>query len=530
MMRKLIVLFLLTLLTTAVFAGGTQDGGSSSGTDAAQPLSVNSMPIVDPPGSYTLSIAMQDTGFQGTSYNDNMAVHQRLQEVTGINLDWQVSPGGQWAQTVRIRLASGQDLPDLVRVPGTPGDAIRYADDGLILPLKDMINSYAPNIVKMFEEYPALKKGHIAPDGEIYFMANYITGLPNGLGVTIRMDWLDKLGLDMPETIDEWYTALKAFKENDLNGEGAGNIIPYGGHLDYFLSGFGMTSSRNQRYWYDGSGNVYFFAMHPRFKEYLTFLNKLYSEGLLDPMYGAGQSTIGQLRDQNRVAVATGWPGSQDVFDMRLLNLDVPDVNWIYALPPKDENGNHTLQVLNTCRNTSRWGITKDAKDESVVMRFLDYTYAAQDGVRLLHMGFEGEQWELVDGVAKFKDTMFNDPKYNYVAQLRLVGAFTAYMDSQSLEFNLARYQGKFVSGLRDIEAAAVAASYPVVTPTIDEQEKVINLSEDITSTIDEMTVLFVTGKEPLENFDKFINTLKGMGIEELQELYSQQYKRFLQG
>lgn len=87
---------------------------------------------------------------------------------------------------------------------------------------EDLIEKNAPNIMNMFEKYPIIRKVLTAPDGEIYNLAEvFIEGnevAPKSL--IIRKDWLDKLNLEIPETIDDWYTVMKAFKEQDPNGNG----------------------------------------------------------------------------------------------------------------------------------------------------------------------------------------------------------------------------------------------------------------------------------------------------------------------
>ena len=539
MAKRIIVITLCLFFACLLFAAGGQEEGGAASTTQAKPQGTepNTMPIVEP-GSYTLTIAQPDTWWTETSYNNDLPVWQAIQERTGITVNWEVHPGNQAETNLQIRLASGQNLPDLIHLPGGVGDSVRYAQDELILPMNDLIQYYAPNIQKLFGKYPDLKKGHIAPDGEIYFLANYITGLPNGLGVLLRRDFVEAVGEELPETIDDWYRLLTKFKNTDLNGEGAGDVIPFGGHLGYFLSGFGMVSCNfgqvnnvnATQYWSDENGDVYFFALHPRFKEFLEFCNTLYEEELMDPMYGAGESMIGTLRQQNKVACYTAYPGGQGPHDAQLDRLGFPDADHLTILPPKDENGQSKLSVLNFCRNTQRWSITKDAADPKVVMKFLDYTYASTEGTRYLMCGFEGEQYDIVDGVLQFKEEMFTNPNYNIIALLRQIGAFECYMDCQPAEFNNARLKGKFKEALVAIDESGIAARYPIIIPTADEQEEIVNLSQDINSYIDEMTILFVTGRKPLSEFDDFIEELKGMGIDDLIEIYQGQYDRYTHG
>lgn len=118
-------------------------------------------------------------------------------------------------QEFNLVLASN-DLPDVwmnnwLNFPGGPKRAI---DQGYILRLNDIIDKYAPNFKKVLQENPQIAKDIRTDEGDYYafpfirseFDKTYV-------GPIIRKDWLDELGLPVPETIDEWYTVLKAFKE-----------------------------------------------------------------------------------------------------------------------------------------------------------------------------------------------------------------------------------------------------------------------------------------------------------------------------
>ncbi|MGV2788079.1 ABC transporter substrate-binding protein, partial [Clostridium perfringens] len=107
-------------------------------------------------------------------------------------------------------------------------ELVNYGTDGTILPLEDLIDQYAPNLKALLDRRPDIKSSITAPDGHIY-------GLPsweeNNLGTNpffhvINKKWLDKLGLKMPQTLDEYTEALAAFKTQDPNGNGKADEIP----------------------------------------------------------------------------------------------------------------------------------------------------------------------------------------------------------------------------------------------------------------------------------------------------------------
>jgi putative aldouronate transport system substrate-binding protein len=522
------VLALLLVTASLVYAGGGREAAGTRTSAGVQPLNTHGLPIVEP-GSVTLSFAVQDVGGQFVSL-DEAPVWQLVQEITGVTIDWQLSPDANAYDTsMMTRLAAGQSLPDLLRIPGSVSDAVRYAHEGLLIPMDDLIETYGPNIQRLYEENPSIEASSRTPEGQIYFLINYLLGNENANLTAVRQDWLDALSIDAPTTAEEWHHVLKTVKESDVNSTGRDDIIAYGGYIDYFLSAFGMTS-RGGYYWYDDNDRVYFYAMHPQFREYLEFAHKLYRDGLLDPMYGSGQSMVAELVPQNRIFAFNAWAAEPELRDAELKAAGFANANFEYLIPPTTPDGHLSFSTLNVARNTQRYGITKDSRYPEVAMRFYDFIYASEQGTRLTLAGIEGEDWYIDEGgKLQFTDLAIRNPSYNLIGYLRTHrGAFVTPMDLQTAEFNDARIGGKFAVNLQRIQDSGGNAQYPVIVPTAEEQERDAVLFTDIKSHIDEMTIRFVTGARSLATFDEFVRTLRSLQIEELTEIYQKQYDRFL--
>lgn len=95
--------------------------------------------------------------------------------------------------------------------PGGPEKAIK---DNVIIELNDLIDQHAPNIKKYLDENPEIAKQVKTDSGVLYVVPSIGIGTVNTFsGPLVRKDWLDDLGLQTPETIDEWTTMLRSFKE-----------------------------------------------------------------------------------------------------------------------------------------------------------------------------------------------------------------------------------------------------------------------------------------------------------------------------
>ena len=154
----------------------------------------------------------------GTPFNEDWEVWKEIEKETGVKLKGVVaSSNSDYSTAFQNMVASGQ-LADIIACEST-SDLEKLGKDGGMLPLNDLIDEYAPNIKKMLEEDPNFKYQATAEDGNIY---NIPLGkeLQSSQFYWIRQDWLDKLGLAVPTTVDELHDVLLAFKNNDPNGNG----------------------------------------------------------------------------------------------------------------------------------------------------------------------------------------------------------------------------------------------------------------------------------------------------------------------
>lgn len=218
---------------------------------------------------------------------------KKAEEAAGVKIEWD-EVTADWDQKKKPMLASG-DIPDFIVGPNAVTDAEFAQFPGLFEDLSQHLDAL-PNIKRMFDEHPETKALSTQPDGKIYGLSKYQRYWPKtATRQFINKTWLDNLGLDVPTTWDELYDVLLAFKNEDANGNGDPNDeipmdwAPVGtGGFGYFhptvlLGSLGITIE-------GGGGQGYFvedaqvknFFVDERYKEFVMFLNKLYSAGLIN--------------------------------------------------------------------------------------------------------------------------------------------------------------------------------------------------------------------------------------------------------
>lgn len=274
MTKKLIFLVLLLCLALPALA---QD---------VQPWTISEEPLTAEP--VTLRIVAQKAGPLTPNF-DQMQLLQWAEQQTNVKIEWTNIANADYQERKNLILASN-DLPDAFWNTGfNDFDIVTYGQNGVLIPLEDLIDQHAPNLKQIFEERPAIKQAVTAPDGHIYTLP-FTTEM--GIGAvpffySINTAWLDKLGLDMPTTLDELHDVLTAFKTQDPNGNGQADEIPFSFMFNWwcadisdFFGAFGMPDNAQHRIVRDGQ--VIFTAVQPEYKEAIQYFNGWVNEGLID--------------------------------------------------------------------------------------------------------------------------------------------------------------------------------------------------------------------------------------------------------
>ena len=164
------------------------------------------------------------TNAPATSTQDpnERVIFQRMEEQTNVHIDWTCFVSDQFSDKKNLALAQFGNLPDgLFNAGMSDYDLLRYAKQGIIIPLENLIDKYMPNLQAVFEKYPEYRTMCTAPDGHIYSFP-WIEQLGSGKEAIqaigdipyINKKWLDYLGLEIPTTTDELEQVLIQFRDH----------------------------------------------------------------------------------------------------------------------------------------------------------------------------------------------------------------------------------------------------------------------------------------------------------------------------
>lgn len=281
-MKKL--LSLLMMLTMIVSAGAMAEELANINTDSM-------WPIVNEPISVT--IAAIPHGGATIDVNHFWQI-EYIARRSNLEIEWNIIDPSASDERVSLMLNSG-DMPDAIWFPGFgTADILEYGVyGGLLYPINELME-YTPNFNAFLEKYPALKSAITASDGNIYGFPSYSgEDLNVGPRQYIRKDWLEQAGMERPTTLDELYEMLLYFRDNDMDGDGdATNEIPWGmswtengDNRAYVLNAYGYAVSGTNNLtlkYQNGKAKPVYIPYDEDYQNYLNFMNKLWTEGLID--------------------------------------------------------------------------------------------------------------------------------------------------------------------------------------------------------------------------------------------------------
>jgi putative aldouronate transport system substrate-binding protein len=514
---------------------GSSPAVEPSGSSPAESETPADGKIVSSPLTLTYYVAMGTPAPGMKSFND-MAAYQETEKKTGIHIDFQHPAVGQEKNQFNLLMSSG-NYPDVIQWGwgDYPGGGVGAMNSGAIIPLNDYIEQYAPNLSKLLADNPELKKVISTDDGRI-FAFPFLRADPylrTYFGLAIRQDWLDKLKLQMPTTVEEWHTVLKAFKEKDPNGNGKADEIPLLikkdtmlGFSNIFLNAWGISGRFNLQ-----DGKIVYGPIQPEYKEVLQTMRTWYDEGLIDRDYAATDDKqkdakwTGELLGASELAVGGGIGKYTNA--MKGKN---PDFKILGAPYPTLAKGDKpVLGQRDPIFNSVGAAITKDNKHIVETVKWLDYKYS-EEGSLLFNFGIEGKSYEMIDGYPKYTDEIMKNP--DGLAFAAAIGRYAVPFGGPFVQDK--RYQEQNASLPQQQNALSTWMDVdnenwlPPLSFTNDESARITAIMTDIYTYRDEMFDKFVMGLEPIDNFDNFVKTIQGMGLQEALDIHQAAYERFL--
>lgn len=465
--------------------------------------------------------------------NEELPMFEELEKRTNTKLSFMTPPVGQEKEQFNLIVASGE-YPDIfidMWTDYTGGGAKALADQ-VIISLNDLIDQHAPNIKKAMEEYPSAFKYVTNNQGEIYGIPMIYTDKMQQItwGPQLRKDWLDDLGLSVPETVDEYYQVLKAFR--DEKGATAPFTITFKHLKDgKFLAGaYGVSTD-----FYQEDDVIKYGPIQPGYKDYLKTLNQWYEEGLLDPDFMTIDDATRSAKILNEQA-GMSWAPSKG--GLAAWNQSLQEKNseaTIIGVPYASLNKGEIVNIgkINPDGNMSA-AISSTCKDPEEAIKFLDYMFS-DEGRLLMNFGIEGESYNIVDGEPVISDLILKSEDMSVLSKMNLYATsaegnagIATIVDQRYLE-QINAVTPHVTEALETwANSNTFSGEIPGIIPDSEDSAKYASVMNEVVTYVDEMFLKFVTGQESIdEKFGDYVKEIEKKGIAQAAEIMQKAYDEF---
>ena len=469
---------------------------------------------------------------------DTLKFFVEMENKTNISFTFDTPASEVFEEKKNLALAGG-NYPDVFFGAGlTNAQQIKYGmDEKILIPLDDLIENYGPNIKKMFEEHPEVKQSITAPDGHIYALPNFNEGsLAKTPTWWYNGEWLEELGIsadELPTTTEEFYELLKRFKTEDPNGNGETDEIPFtfitNSNLDYLdpnlyiLPAFGVNSPRI----YVEGGTVKYGALEANYKEYLKYMNRLFSEELIDPEWATQDDSarIGKAKANTVGIAAQALP--QNLYDVTDAE-EAKAYPMAPALSSEFTDGEQRYLLYSQGITPGAFAITEKCEYPEAMIRWADYLYG-EEGSFFIHYGEEGELWKFAeDGRYEYitPDNGMTVEEYRGGIITPDCGTTTPkWVRPSTVSDWVDPFQGVRIGQVDTLAIPYGEVAFPSTFFLPDQQNRIDVIEADLNKYMEEMEAAFFTGTKDIESeYEEFIATLKKMNVEELIEIYQESY------
>ncbi len=398
-------------------------------------------------------------------------------------------------------------------------------DDEIALDLTDLLEDWAPDFQAVRTQDEQTERITATADGRVVGFYSFETNGAPDTGPFVRTDYLDALGLDIPETLDDWAEVLEGFSKE----YGAGLGLPSNG-LTKFASlenNFGVTAEM-----YQIDGEVHFGMAEEGFKDYLTMMNEWYTNGYIckdffsEALSASSYMTAQDLISSSAAGIFFGNLNTADAYADQILdeNASVKPL----AYPTK---GGGEMDHFANIGIPQLWGVVStDCENSELAVRFLNY-YFTEEGTLLANYGVEGLTYEIVDGKPTYTEIIKNNPDgMNLDVALTLytcgTGSICTVVDSEKNYSLYSELQQTAVDSWR----AHVDSEYTILSTSMtpDESSEYYALMSDLQTYYDQAVSEFITGNRPISEFGNYVDTMMSMGLGTCLEIYQTAYDRFM--
>ena len=452
---------------------------------------------------------------------------------------------------VAMAIASG-DMPDVMNVSYT--QLVQLVNAGAVEDMTDAFYTYrSEGLAKCFDSTNGISEGLATFDGRLMAIPDIQPGMDAVPLVYIRGDWMEELGLEAPETLDDIVNIAKTFMEKNPGGNVSNgiaidkDIVQKGGGAWHMNGLFTMFGAYPKMWLQQEDGSVVYGSVTEETKNALTEIRKLVQDGVIDPSFAVrdgDQCTEMISNGQAGIFFGAWWSYQWPVVSM-LEGAD-DSVKWNAYLAPVGEDNKLNVPMKSP---TSTYIVVKKGCSEEVkeaVVKTVNYQYdldqSQAEGVRpngmdspfswhyypinVLHCDYDAKEKQIqavmdcIDGKVAYDD-LNGDGKTWYN------GYTTVQKDGfrKAVETNISTANAwGWATGAWTVQSNADKLNQ-VYAATYAESPSMESLWATLETQEDEFFLQVLTGDVSVEEFDSFVSQWKALGGDTITEEMNEMVK-----
>ncbi|MDD4139949.1 MAG: extracellular solute-binding protein [Eubacteriales bacterium] len=447
----------------------------------------------------------------GIDFNDNKFANFH-RENSGVDVTFEpaLADGASEAQKKAMILASN-DTPDLMDMNRT--EYYKYASQGVLTDVEPylaqmpdystLVNSYGDNLIE-----------YVRFNGKVYAFPSVLEesdlNRTHAGGIGVRKDVMDDLGIAVPKTITDYYNMWKTVKEKT-------ELIPLTSAGDGFSA---IKAAYRVALNYKEVGDkLEYIWVQPEFKDYLTFMNKLYNEGLLDQEFitTTGTTLTEKFMGDKAYSLNTGW--ATLCVSLRDIGTKIDGAEMAFMPQPTGPNGEKAL-LFHNWPVQRLWVIPEAAKNKEAAVKFFNYM-STKESKMVQDYGILNDDYTL-DAAGKPVQTLEQQMNVTW----KICYEVMATPDSFKVRLVAKGYDWAYTQAQEAEKDADFTRNLLAILP-VDEEFLKVEQKLALSTFISEETIKFITGVRPMADFDKFVSELKAKGLDEQTEALNTWYTKY---
>lgn len=485
----------------------------------------------------TLTVCTYDGVSQAfPTIGNDLRFWQWLEDYTNVHIEWQVHSNADYATVKAAKMAAGEIDTDIINL-GDSQMAMEGGMSGLFVNIADYLETCAPHaLAYAANDYPAYIDSMTSYDGAIWYLGGSVSPDLGHILICYNTAWMEQLGAEVPTTLDEFTELCRQMKGVDFNGNGeADEIILTTSSVDglqTIATAFGLEAYEDTTNFAAVDGVVHSEMISQEYKDFLTYANMLFEEGILDPgIAKTSPDEMSQKIAQDKVGIFIYYSAFSMTYGQLTTAGQADPLGEHYTMggPLLGPNGDQYYMLRNRAA-TDLTCVSAQSENIELAIRWLDTLINDPVVIRTRCCGFEGETYELdengeVQLIYPEDGSAWNISEYG-CGQIAMPHHQT-YDQLMNSRRNVQWYMDQY-NALLD-PYCFIAPSVPTNVPSFapEEQDLFDMVRSDCDDYYREMRAKFITGEADIEaEWDAYVETLQALGLDDYTAAWQMVYDR----